>query len=523
MITHEKAQMEAYFRYFGMSEEPFGVTPDPRYLYFSETHREALASLVYSIESRRGFSGLIARPGMGKTSLLFRVLESLQDRARTAFVFQTDCNSREFFRSLMTDLSIRTPDSLDMAQTYNALNQMLLTERSAGRRVVLVIDEAQNLENQVLESVRLLSNFETTSEKLLHIVLAGQPELEKKLAQPELLQLRQRVSPLVALQPLSHAECAAYVQHRLKVAGYSAAPLFAQQALDMAIAASEGTPRELNNICFHALSLAFAVQRRIIDEPIMEETLRDLKFTPRKISSAQPQIPPPQISPPQIPQARQYVLPDYNYVPPRRQSHFARNAFLTVVLFAIAGLFLYSRLQGTTVDQLANDTVGAVLSENAPDADGLALPAALRPPAPPVIERAPIVAADDANESATGGADQAQASPAESATTRASNANSETPRPRSAGPRSVVTGPPQKAEQMSVVYRRSSQVIRITKPQTLFELALEQYGKSSWEIVRQIRELNPSLKGPYDIVPRGAEIRLPPMVSVDGSDTSGRR
>src|ERR1700719_5094616 len=167
-----------YLEHYGLVEEPFGVTPDPRFLYLGPKHREALASLLYGTESNRGFLALIAKPGMGKTSLLYQYLESLRGKARTAFVFRTDCDSREFIRHVLLDLGIDVTGK-DLPTMQEALNQVLAEEMRAGRRFVLVIDEAQNLEEKVLESIRLLSNFETPWMKLMQIVIAGQPELAK--------------------------------------------------------------------------------------------------------------------------------------------------------------------------------------------------------------------------------------------------------------------------------------------------------------------------------------------------------
>src|SRR5580692_6601977 len=157
-----------FLEFYNLREQPFGVTPDPRFLYFGSTHREALASLLYAIETKRGFSALVAEPGMGKTSLLFRMLETLKGSARTAFLFQTEGDSRELLRSLLHDLGISVSGQ-DPVAMHDALNEGLLQELQAGRQVVVVIDEAQNLDGKVLETIRLLSNFETSTQKLMHI------------------------------------------------------------------------------------------------------------------------------------------------------------------------------------------------------------------------------------------------------------------------------------------------------------------------------------------------------------------
>lgn len=266
-----------FLEYFGLIEQPFGVTPDPRFLHLGPKHREALASLVYGTETNRGFLALIAQPGMGKTSLLFQFLETMRNKARTAFLFQTDCDSREFMRHLLTDLGI-DPTGMDFPGMHAALNGMLTEEMHAGRRFILVIDEAQNLEERVLESVRLLSNFETPWVKLMQIVIAGQPQLARRLARPSMAQLRQRISSVIRLDPFTLEETNAYVDHRLWVAGYAGSPLFTVGARLQIAEQSRGIPRNINNICFNAMSLAYAMDARQIDSKIIGEVIADLEM-----------------------------------------------------------------------------------------------------------------------------------------------------------------------------------------------------------------------------------------------------
>ena len=174
-----------FLDFYGLREQPFGVTPDPAYLYPSRTHCEALDSLTEAILGDRGFLALIAEPGMGKTTLLHQVLEGLRENARSVFLFQTQCNSREFFEYLMNELGVDST-GMGIVAMHNRLNEILFAEMLAGRRFVLIIDEAQNLDESVLETVRLLSNFETPHAKLMQIVLAGQPQLSQKLEKKEL-------------------------------------------------------------------------------------------------------------------------------------------------------------------------------------------------------------------------------------------------------------------------------------------------------------------------------------------------
>jgi len=264
-----------YLSFFGLREQPFGVTPDPRFLYLSEAHKEALASLYYGIEANRGFIGLIAQPGMGKTTMLFHMLETFRTSARIAFLFQTHCNSREFMRLLLAELGCEE-DTQDLVRMYDEFNTRLVKIAEEGNRLIVVVDEAQNLEPEVLETLRLLSNFETSKAKLMHIILAGQPALAQKLGSPGLAQLRQRVSIIQGLAPLSAWEVKNYVEHRLRIAGYRGSQIFNGDVYDSLATATEGIPRNVNNFCFNALSLACALRKRTVDAEVVKEVIADL-------------------------------------------------------------------------------------------------------------------------------------------------------------------------------------------------------------------------------------------------------
>jgi general secretion pathway protein A len=274
-----------FLEHYGLREQPFGVTPDPSYLYFSEMHREALASLFYGIETGCGFLTLIAPPGTGKTTLLIHLLERLRKSAKTVFLFQTQCDSREFFRYLLTDLGIDASTE-NMAHMHESLNSVLVSNARSGKRFVLVIDEAQNLKRSVLETVRLLSDFETAGSKLMQIVLCGQPQLADKLSHPDLTQLRQRISILSRLQPFAKPEVPQYISHRLKVAGYAGMGLFDADALSEITDHSDGIPRIINNICFNALTLGYAKGLEQIDASTVSEVLADLDMDALRSPSA---------------------------------------------------------------------------------------------------------------------------------------------------------------------------------------------------------------------------------------------
>jgi general secretion pathway protein A len=268
-----------FLDFYGLREQPFGVTPDPRFLYLSPAHREALASMFYGIDAGRGFMALIAKPGMGKTTLLFQLLQQLRPNARTAFLFQTQCDSREFMRFLLREVGCEVQGQQDFVSMHEEFNRCLLQEAHAGRRVVVVIDEAQNLEPAVLETVRLLSDFETPQAKLLQIVLSGQPELADKLARPSLRQLRQRISLLSTLAPLPVEEVERYMNHRLGAAGRVGAPLFTTAAVRLIAELSEGIPRNISNICFNAMSIGCAMRAKTIDVAIVQQVAADFDLT----------------------------------------------------------------------------------------------------------------------------------------------------------------------------------------------------------------------------------------------------
>jgi len=263
---------QRFLEHYGLNEQPFGVTPDPRFLYLGPKHRQALAALNYGTESNRGFLTLIAQPGMGKTSLLFNYLEGLRNKARTVFLFQTDGSSRDLMSYMLSDMGLDGTGK-DLPEMHSILNRILTEEMRSGRRFVLVIDEAQNLTERVLESVRLLSNFETPWMKLMQIVLAGQPQLADRLAKPSMAQLKQRISFAIRIEPLTGEEVAAYVDHRLWVAGYKGAPLFSIGARTLLAEQSEGIPRIINNMCFCAMSLGWASKQKTIDREMMRDVL----------------------------------------------------------------------------------------------------------------------------------------------------------------------------------------------------------------------------------------------------------
>jgi len=271
---------DSLLQHFGFQEDPFRVSPDPRYMYPSRTHLEALASLENGFYNNRGFIAMIAPPGMGKTTLLYRFLEDTRETARSVFLFDIDpdCKPRDFVGYILREFGV-TPAQTS-SEMHNQLGEALINETNAGRKCVVVIDEAQNLSNAVLERVRLITNFETTEGKLLQIILSGQPQLTDKLLQDSLVQLRQRVSTFCHLDLLTAEETVEYIDFRLKQAGYAGDQLFTEDALELIAESSKGTPRSINNLCYNSLALCCAMKSNQVDSDMVAKVVASMRLDP---------------------------------------------------------------------------------------------------------------------------------------------------------------------------------------------------------------------------------------------------
>src|SRR5262245_50931662 len=275
-----------YKEFFGLRANPFNVNPDPRYLFLTRHTEEALACLTYGIQSRKGFVLLTGEVGTGKTTLINKLLEWLRlQQVATAFVFNSRMNVPQFLDYMMADFGI-TCESRSKSQILQRLYNWLLDRYRAGETAVLIVDEAQNLTDEVLEEIRMLTNLETFTEKLLQIVLVGQPELETKLKQPQLRQLRQRLTLRAKTHPLTLEETKAYVQQRLRIAGSDGRQIFDTEALVSIHKYTSGIPRVVNLLCAHCLVSAFVDQKSTIGMDVVDAVAKDFDLSDNTASAA---------------------------------------------------------------------------------------------------------------------------------------------------------------------------------------------------------------------------------------------
>ncbi len=265
-----------YLEYYGLTEAPFDITPNPRFLYFSAKHREALNHLLYGIRERKGFVQLTGDVGAGKTTLCRAMLEQLGGRFATALILNPVLDADQLMKAIAMEFGLNVR-GMDRLETIGTLNDFLLQLAEQERDAVLIIDEAQDLTHELLEQVRLLSNLETDDRKLLQIVLMGQPELRDRLNDHRLRQLRQRITVRYHLRPLRRAELGQYVQHRLQVSGANGAPYFTAPALWRIFNYSQGVPRLINAVCDKCLLAGFVQQRDRIDFRMVGSAVRELE------------------------------------------------------------------------------------------------------------------------------------------------------------------------------------------------------------------------------------------------------
>lgn len=267
-----------YNAFFGFSESPFNLSPDPSFLYRSAQHEEALANLIYGVQGRKGFIVLSGEVGTGKTTMLECLLDYLDgQRIEYAFIFNSRINSDQFFEMIAYDLDLNCNRG-SKTEVLFALNAFLLEQSRRGRTAVLIVDEAHNLEWEVLEEVRLLGNMENRQGKLLQVILAGQPELDRKLDAPNMRQLKQRVLLRCNLEPFSLRDAVNYMESRLERAGMPNQKIFPEDVMAEIHVRTQGIPRLMNGVCDNLLLTAFAMERKTCNLEMLDEVCRDLRL-----------------------------------------------------------------------------------------------------------------------------------------------------------------------------------------------------------------------------------------------------
>ena len=273
-----------YTKFYGLREKPFEITPDPKFLYLSENHREGLAYLTYAIRERKGFTVITGEVGTGKTILIQKLLSELDGNTRTAYLFNPRLDSTDFLQYICKDLGLKG-EKRSKGQYLAQLHHFLMDCYSRNENVVLIIDEAQNLDPILLEEIRLLTNLETPKSKLLHVILMGQPELDTILNHPQRRQLKQRVSLRYHIRPLKKEETKEYIEQRLKTAGAIRRNCFSSKAIHEIHRYSKGIPRLINVLCDNALLLGYATDEKVLGKSMIREVIKDLDgFSQRKIN-----------------------------------------------------------------------------------------------------------------------------------------------------------------------------------------------------------------------------------------------
>ena len=265
-----------YLAFYGLKREPFHTTPDPNFLYLSPSHKEAMGAIVYGIEKRKGFIAIFGEVGVGKTTIIRAYLEKTSDRKqKTVYILNPDVSFQGLLTEIFRSLDL-VPSHDDSAEMVNQLQEVLIREYRSDSTVVLVIDEAQNMPVKTLEQLRLLSNLETSTDKLIQIVLIGQPELHTLLDHPTLKSFQQRIALRATIKPLSQKESQGYIEHRVALASATGMPLFTQGAMKLIIGEAQGIPRRLNILCDNALITGYGRQRKPVSISEVREILADM-------------------------------------------------------------------------------------------------------------------------------------------------------------------------------------------------------------------------------------------------------
>ncbi len=468
-----------YTQFFNFKEKPFNLTPDPRFLYLSPGHQEALASMLYGIKEKRGFISIIGEIGIGKTTLLHTLFKELGDEVKTIFIFNTKINFIELLQNILTELDLK-PVSDNKTALINQLNEYLIARLAANEIVALIIDEAQNLSPEVLEELRMLSNLETPKEKLLQIILVGQPELDLILRSDNLRQLKQRIAINCYLTALNREEQVKYIVHRLTIAGHRGNQVFSPEALSLICRHSRGIPRLINIFCDNALLTAYGREQTRVDADIMQEIIND--YEQSKIRPAGEKAPPRSES-------------------GERKRSVAKAMLITflILLNLLLAFLLGLNFKNTpgSFSLLVNSMIAQVrsLAPEKPAPVEVAPPADVQQPAQqpsPVKEDTSLPAADSIprdNEPQVAAAPPDQPEPAE---------------PPLPAPPVEPAAPPQ------AVPEQPHKAVAAKPGDIISSLATKEYGTLSDTIFDLIKRANPSIKD-LNLIYIGEKVNFPPL------------
>ncbi len=480
-----------YLDHFGLAEEPFSVTSDPRFLFLSDSHEEALAHLTYCVEYRKGFAAITGEVGTGKTTLLNTLISRLDQQHSVAFVYQSAGSTIELMRYVFKDLGLAV-ECRDRTEYLNRFNDYLLQENAAGREVVLVVDEAQNLSIEVLEDLRLISNFEAGSKKLVQIILAGQSELGQKLRLPELRQLNQRIAIQYVLQPLGVEETAAYIQHRLKSAGASRVDIFQPKALKAIFSATGGVPRLINQVCDTAMLRTFSQKKQVISAQIVHDVVReDFQFRHSVKDGSKP------------------APTDFTL---KRRSGLRLTIILavsTLVVFGVAWIgYLLRGITSETVGVPADvDSISKQAEVDSTRVELERLHAELQS-----LQEQIAQGESHANEAASASIEEMHRTRSDrvSSTMNSEGARVQVPEQMNVD-RSIAQTTAISAETSVDPSNPEAMLIRIREGDTIVKIAHRVYSYSDWELVQRIWELNPQIGNP-NLIQTGDLLRIPRTV-----------
>jgi len=458
-----------YLKYYCLSRTPFGITPDPAFLYLSPSHKEALGSLLYGIEKRKGFICLTGEVGCGKTTVLKALLErSDPERVKVVYLYNPELSFEDLLRAVFEELGLE-PAGDDTAAAVRRLHLHLIELYEQGKHVVLVVDEAQRAPVETLERLRILSNLETARDKLLQIVLCGQPELDGVLAAPELRQLRQRIAVRATIRLLTPAESLAYINHRLKRVAYGKSPVFEPAALKAVVRHARGNPRRINIICDNALVAAYADQKKPVPAKVVRDVVAGLE-------------------------------------PANRRWRLLRWASAACVL-GLLGVAGAVAAKSQTTQPQPTTSLAEHGSRRAAEATSAAVVQAKPEPPPPQPEIS-VPDVEPAESALPLPADPAADAPVSAETEFLSPAPAVDPAPPAEQLHSTPPAPPREVE--------TQKTYTVKAGDTLTDVLIRAYGRSDSQLLRQTLENNPHLSDP-NTIKIGDRIRLSDLPAQDAA------